>query len=99
MNIPPQSYPTHEFFLSSRSIYLVVFNMTKITESRIEYWLKKIQSFHSNTKKGSETKVFLIGTHFNNCNGSRQLNIEFSLKFLLEPKNLTWKIHKNWSTL
>jgi hypothetical protein len=31
-------YATHQFFLSERSLFLVVFNLVSPVESRIEYW-------------------------------------------------------------
>lgn len=31
-------YATHQFFLSNRSIFLVIFNLLAPTQSRVEYW-------------------------------------------------------------
>ncbi len=49
-------HATHQFFLTKRSLYLLVCNCrTSEEENRIEYWLKLIQSF------GSESPVIIIG--------------------------------------
>jgi len=50
-------YSTHTFFLSPRSIYLIVFNMVDEQSSRIEYWLNTVQS------RASNPVVVLVGTH------------------------------------
>jgi internalin A len=42
-------HATHQFFLTKRSLYLLVANCrTSEDENRIEYWLKLIQSFGGN---------------------------------------------------
>ncbi|ELR14650.1 serine/threonine kinase [Acanthamoeba castellanii str. Neff] len=54
-------YPTHQFFLTARSIYLVVFNAAegeKATAS-IKYWVNQIRV----STKGLETPILLVGTH------------------------------------
>lgn len=33
-------YPTHQFFLSDRAVYLIVFDLSQSDHSRSEYWLK-----------------------------------------------------------
>jgi internalin A len=49
-------HATHQFFLTKRSIYLLVLD-ARLTqeENRVEYWLKIIQSF------GGESSVLVIG--------------------------------------
>lgn len=48
-------HATHQFFLTKRSIYLLVLNARKgEQESRIEYWLKLIQSF------GGDSPVIVV---------------------------------------
>lgn len=49
-------HATHQFFLTKRSLYLLVLD-SRLTqeENRIEYWLKIIQSF------GGESPVLLVG--------------------------------------
>lgn len=37
-------YSTHQFFISQRSVYLIVFSLVKVDDDRIEYWLKAIRS-------------------------------------------------------
>lgn len=51
-------YVTHQFFLSSRSIYLVLFDCRyPMEKSRVLYWLWSISG------KVSEGAVYIIGTH------------------------------------
>jgi internalin A len=49
-------HATHQFFLSKRSLYLLVLD-ARLTqeENRVEYWLKIIQSF------GGESPVLIVG--------------------------------------
>jgi hypothetical protein len=51
-------YPTHEFFLSGRAIFLVVFSMIIEDRSRVLYWLKKIK----NLTKPEMPVIILVGT-------------------------------------
>jgi serine/threonine protein kinase/GTPase SAR1 family protein len=52
-------YPTHQFFMTSRSVYVLVFNVARqLTESRVEYWLKKV-----NVMTTGRTPTLLVGTH------------------------------------
>ncbi|MFM9265713.1 leucine-rich repeat domain-containing protein [Tychonema sp. BBK16] len=49
-------HATHQFFLTKRSLYLLVSNCrTSEDENRLEYWLKLIQSF------GDASPVILVG--------------------------------------
>jgi internalin A len=49
-------HATHQFFLTKRSLYLLVCNCrTSEEENRIEYWLKLIESF------GGKSPVIIIG--------------------------------------
>jgi internalin A len=49
-------HATHQFFLTKRSLYVLVCNCrTSEEENRIEYWLKLIQSF------GGESPVIIVG--------------------------------------
>jgi len=58
-------YTTHQFFLSGRSIFVVVWNLEKpIEESRVEFWLNSIQS------KISTATVVLVGTHLDSLKGT-----------------------------
>ena len=49
-------HATHQFFLTKRSLYLLVLD-SRLTqeENRVEYWLKIIQSF------GGESPVLIVG--------------------------------------
>lgn len=58
-------YTTHQFFLSGRSIFVVVWNLEKpIEESRVDFWLNSIQS------KISNATVVLVGTHLDGLKGA-----------------------------
>jgi internalin A len=49
-------HATHQFFLTKRSLYLLVCNCrTNEEENRIEYWLKLIESF------GGQSPVIIVG--------------------------------------
>ncbi|MBP5975210.1 leucine-rich repeat domain-containing protein [Brasilonema sp. CT11] len=49
-------HATHQFFLTKRSLYLLVCNSrTSEEENRIEYWLKLIESF------GGQSPVIIVG--------------------------------------
>ena len=49
-------HATHQFFLTKRSLYLLVCNCrTSEEENRLEYWLKLIQSF------GGDSPVIIVG--------------------------------------
>eukprot|EP01130_Rhizamoeba_saxonica_P016297 TRINITY_DN7505_c0_g1_i1.p1 TRINITY_DN7505_c0_g1~~TRINITY_DN7505_c0_g1_i1.p1 ORF type:complete len:1687 (-),score=329.77 TRINITY_DN7505_c0_g1_i1:29-5089(-) len=51
-------YPTHQFFLSNRSIYIVVFKVTTMNFENVEYWLKTIK-----TVAGFNSPVVIVATH------------------------------------
>jgi internalin A len=60
-------HATHQFFLTKRSLYLLVLdNRIGEDENRLEYWLKLIQSF------GGESPVIIIG----NKNDQHALDID-----------------------
>eukprot|EP01122_Echinamoeba_exundans_P003417 TRINITY_DN13520_c0_g1_i1.p1 TRINITY_DN13520_c0_g1~~TRINITY_DN13520_c0_g1_i1.p1 ORF type:complete len:2607 (+),score=540.72 TRINITY_DN13520_c0_g1_i1:119-7939(+) len=51
-------YTTHQFFLSERSLFLVLYNLERpIEDSRVDYWLNSIQS------KVRAASVIIVGTH------------------------------------
>jgi len=50
-------HPIYSFFLSPRSIHLVVFNAVDDKRCRVEYWLNTVQSRVGNSA------VVLVGTH------------------------------------
>jgi len=57
-------YTTHQFFLSGRSIFVVVWNLEKpIEDSRVDFWLNSIQS------KIANATVVLVGTHLDGLKG------------------------------
>jgi Leucine-rich repeat (LRR) protein len=50
-------YPTHQFFLTQRSIYLVVFNLMDVRASRVDYWLKVVKA------RANGAPCVVVGTH------------------------------------
>lgn len=52
-------YTSHQFFLSQRAIYLVVFNVTEglKTLDKVDYWLQSVQV------RAPQAPVVLVGTH------------------------------------
>jgi len=53
-------YPTHNFFLTSSSIYVVVFNLHRYDSSRVDYWMRSIRMLSGNS---SRAPVVVVGTH------------------------------------
>lgn len=51
-------YPTHQFFLTSRSIYLVCMSLVNPDFKRVEYWLQQVKARTTNTR------VILLVTHY-----------------------------------
>ena len=60
-------YPTHQFFLTYNCTYIVVFNVMKVDESRIEYWMRQLKLLLKNTKdddnSSNEAAIYIVGTH------------------------------------
>jgi small GTP-binding protein len=51
-------YTTHQFFLSARALYLVVWNIQEDEElSKIEFWLQSVKS------RVSSAPIIIVGTH------------------------------------
>ncbi|MEH2408296.1 COR domain-containing protein, partial [Nostoc sp.] len=66
-------HATHQFFLTKRSLYLLVCNCrTSEEENRIEYWLKLIESF------GGKSPVIIVG------NKKDEQPLDINLKALRE---------------
>ena len=67
-------YPTHRFFLTSDSVYVIVCNIAKIVMEfrehqnehllRIDYWLKQIRTLSNNSDK---LAIFVVRMHRNSC--------------------------------
>src|SRR6185437_5559517 len=58
-------YPTHQFFLTSNALYVVVFSLAALDHGRVEYWLRNIRSRTGN--QGCPT--VLVGTHADEVRG------------------------------
>jgi len=56
-------YATHQFFLSPRAIYVLVFNLMADEQSnRLEYWLQNI------LVRAGQASVIIVGTHLDDPN-------------------------------
>ena len=53
-------YPSHQFFLASQSIYLVVFDLSKPGYERLSYWMSQLRS---SSPIGQFNPILLVGTH------------------------------------
>jgi GTPase SAR1 family protein len=63
-------YATHQFFLSARCVYLLVFNMTNDNYAeRLLFWLKVVHSFASSGGKSAPAVV--VGTHLDEVEPER----------------------------
>lgn len=64
-------HSTHQFFLTMRSLYLLVVDARKGEQlSNIEYWLKLIQSF------GGDSPIIIVINQIDQLKGARPLNLD-----------------------
>jgi len=64
-------HSTHQFFLTTRSLYLLVVDARKGDQlGNIEYWLKLIESF------GGESPVLVVVNQIDQLKGQRPLNLD-----------------------
>jgi GTPase SAR1 family protein len=64
-------YSTHQFFLSERSLFLLVTDVSKPLEfSRLDFWLESIRS------RTKSAQVIIVGTHIDD-------KVHLSLSFAL----------------
>eukprot|EP01105_Mastigella_eilhardi_P027774 TRINITY_DN876_c0_g1_i1.p1 TRINITY_DN876_c0_g1~~TRINITY_DN876_c0_g1_i1.p1 ORF type:complete len:1335 (-),score=198.02 TRINITY_DN876_c0_g1_i1:3763-7671(-) len=59
--------PTHQFFLTGRALYLVLFNLMDPDLHRIEYWLRQITK---SVKSPPAPPVILVGTRADKCDSA-----------------------------
>ncbi|GAM22640.1 hypothetical protein SAMD00019534_058150 [Acytostelium subglobosum LB1] len=72
-------YSTHQFFLSERSIYLVLWDARlPEEESRVEFWLQSIMTH------APRSPVIIVGTHLDSISSSEAKSIsrQMELKYL-----------------
>ena len=72
-------YPTHQFFLSSRCIYIITFNASNINAARPKYWVRQISAIAKD-----RPPIFLVGTHIDDesCTDTVQLQAKARLQTL-----------------
>ena len=64
-------HSTHQFFLTTRSLYLVVVDARKGDQiGNIEYWLKLIESF------GGDSPIIIVVNQIDQLKGQRELNLD-----------------------
>ncbi len=64
-------HSTHQFFLTTRSLYLLVVDARKGDQlSNIEYWLKLIESF------GGDSPILVVINQIDQLKGQRPLNLD-----------------------
>ncbi|MDQ1591741.1 MAG: internalin [Pyrinomonadaceae bacterium] len=64
-------HSTHQFFLTTRSLYLLVVDARKGDQiSNIEYWLKLIESF------GGDSPILIVINQIDQLKGQRALNLD-----------------------
>jgi len=74
-------HSTHQFFLTTRSLYLLVVDARKGNQlDNIEYWLKLIQSF------GGDSPIIIVINQIDQLKGQRPLNLD--RKALQEKYNI-----------
>ena len=64
-------HSTHQFFLTTRSLYLLVVDARKGDQiNNIEYWLKLVESF------GGESPILIVINQIDQLKGQRPLNLD-----------------------
>ena len=53
-------YPSHQFFLTSQAIYLLIFNLVDVDFDRLDYWMNQIRT---SAPRDQPSPVYLVGTH------------------------------------
>jgi small GTP-binding protein len=84
-------HSTHQFFLTTRSLYLLVVDARKgLQLGNIEYWLKLIESF------GGDSPIIIVVNQIDQLKGQRPLNLDrkalqdkYNIKDFVETSCLT----------
>jgi internalin A len=84
-------HSTHQFFLTTRSLYLLVVDARKGDQlSNVEYWLKLVKSF------GGESPIIVVINQIDQLKGQRELNIDrnalrakYNVRFFAPVSSLT----------
>ncbi len=72
-------YPTHQFFLTTKSVYVLVFAMKDADyRSRIKYWLDCIHHFGGQGVSGN-AKIVVVGTHLDVASDADAVEAEVRL--------------------
>ncbi|XP_070562796.1 uncharacterized protein [Ptychodera flava] len=90
-------YSTHHIFISTHSVYLLVFNLREAEKNRKEqlerivFWLNSICA-HTESQ---DTAVFLVGTHRNSIDSSQRDKLNSYLSAKLDIHRLSDRFVKN----
>ena len=80
-------YTTHQFFISSGALYLIVFNVVKpLREARILFWLNSIQS------RVAGQQVLIIATHVDKIKATKERE-----ELLTSISSDLGNVYKQWS--
>ncbi len=72
-------YPTHQFFLTTKSVYLLVFSMKDPDyRTRIKYWLDCIHHFGGQGVLGN-AKIVVVGTHLDAATDAESVEADVRL--------------------
>ena len=70
-------YPSHQFFLASNSVFLLVFNLAENDISRVDYWMNQIQVMNNSPL----SPILIVGTHLDDKKCTPEY-VEERLKFI-----------------
>mgnify|MGYP007061239020 FL=1 len=84
---------THQFFISSQTIFLLVFNLTDFRMSELKYWRDSIFLCHANQAASLQNKpiILLVGNDPPN-----QARVELIFLIRLEPDWMTLDAQRNF---
>lgn len=79
-------YTTHSFFLTDRSVFVIVFNLLLGADNcRVEYWLNSVKA------RSPNSPILLVGTHLDSEKIKRSKSIQ-EMENLLKKYKRTFKI-------
>eukprot|EP01105_Mastigella_eilhardi_P015567 TRINITY_DN3569_c0_g1_i15.p1 TRINITY_DN3569_c0_g1~~TRINITY_DN3569_c0_g1_i15.p1 ORF type:complete len:1211 (-),score=210.01 TRINITY_DN3569_c0_g1_i15:58-3690(-) len=71
--------PTHQFFLTPNSVFLLVFNCAKLDFEPTDYWMHQLQNLGGDDNGSVITSpIYLVGTHTDNTLCTQELLTEIA---------------------
>tara|TARA_R110002050_G_scaffold58197_1_gene130905 strand:- start:126 stop:521 length:396 start_codon:yes stop_codon:yes gene_type:complete len=80
-------YPTHQFFITPCSIYIVVFDLRKQEWKPVTYWMRQIKA----STGLSSPPIIFVGTHVDAINATEQ-SLEETTDFIMKTYRTLGKI-------